>query len=82
METNFYYFKFCLNFIGISTNDSYKLTSEKSSSIQNLNEQKLQKLQADLKRYQMRMDNEGFRKSASPDVQQKHAKKVGIIYTI
>lgn len=50
--------------------------------MQNLNEQKLQKLQADLKRYQMRMDNEGFRKSASPDVQQKHAKKVGIIYTI
>ncbi|XP_061395944.1 valine--tRNA ligase [Musca vetustissima] len=63
---------------GISTNDLYKPPkgADKSASSQNLNEQKLQKLQADLKRYQMRMENEGFRKSASQEVQQKHAEKI------
>uniref|UniRef100_A0A1I8PSQ2 Valine--tRNA ligase n=1 Tax=Stomoxys calcitrans TaxID=35570 RepID=A0A1I8PSQ2_STOCA len=61
---------------GISTNDSYKPSLGKSSSAHDINEQKLQKLEADLKRYRMRMDNEGFRKSASQEVQQKHAEKI------
>ncbi|XP_075162378.1 valyl-tRNA synthetase, mitochondrial [Haematobia irritans] len=61
---------------GISTNDSYKIQKDTSASVQNLNEQKLQKLQTDLQRYRMRMENEGFRRSASQDVQQKHAEKI------
>ncbi|KNC25702.1 hypothetical protein FF38_12885 [Lucilia cuprina] len=61
---------------GISTNDLYKPKEEKSKLANNLNEQKLQKLEAELKRYQMRMENEGFRRSASAEVQEKHAQKI------
>lgn len=63
-------------FSGITTNDLYKPKPEKSGLVNNINEQKLQKLEAELKRYQLRMENEGFRKSASAEVQEKHAQKV------
>lgn len=66
------------DFSGISTNDLYKQEEEKTNLVVNINEKKLQKLESELKRYQMRMENEGFRKSATPEVQEKHAQKVRI----
>lgn len=44
--------------------------------VENINEQKLQKLQAEILRYRERLDNEGFRRSAKPQVQQQHEDKV------
>lgn len=41
-----------------------------------MNLQKLEKLEKDLERYQTRWQNEGFRKSAKPQIQQQHFEKV------
>ncbi|KAM7357952.1 valyl-tRNA synthetase, mitochondrial isoform 2-T2 [Cochliomyia hominivorax] len=61
---------------GISTNDLYKPEVKKSEVMSNINEKKLKKLEAELKRYQMRIQNKGFRKLASLKVQEKHAQKI------
>ena len=72
---------FCFCFSGVSTNDLYKPKEEKKTNlVVNINEKKLQKLEAELKRYQLRMENEGFRKSATTEVQEKHAQKVRRLY--
>lgn len=57
---------------GISSQDA-SLQIKKSSS---LNEKKLLKLQEDLEKMKKVVENDGYKKSASPQIQQKHLKKV------
>lgn len=60
--------------IVITTNDQQ--LNNGGLKVHNFNEQKLQKLEEEILRYRERLNNEGFRKSAKPHIQQQHLEKV------
>uniref|UniRef100_A0A1A9WPX6 valine--tRNA ligase n=1 Tax=Glossina brevipalpis TaxID=37001 RepID=A0A1A9WPX6_9MUSC len=61
---------------GIVTNELYAEEKKIAAPKENINNQKLSKLEKELERYSTRWEDEGFRKSASSRVQQKHFQKI------
>lgn len=69
------FFNYKILFISAIATNNQEI-NHRDLGIKTLNEQKLLKLEQEIGRYRERMDNESFRKSAKPQVQQQHMEKV------
>ncbi|XP_017490043.1 PREDICTED: valine--tRNA ligase isoform X1 [Rhagoletis zephyria] len=61
---------------GLQVNAIYEKTRQEQSPISDLNHKKLARLQTELERYRMRINDEGFQRSASEQVQKRHNQKI------
>lgn len=65
-------------FSGLQVNRIYEQTPKEVKPVNELNQKKLDRLRAELERYRMRINDEGFLRSASEQVQKRHNQKVFI----
>ncbi|XP_004527056.1 valine--tRNA ligase isoform X1 [Ceratitis capitata] len=61
---------------GLQVNKTYEQMREQVKPVSELNQKKLDRLQAELERYRMRVNDEGFLRSASDAVQKRHNQKI------
>uniref|UniRef100_A0A034WE02 valine--tRNA ligase n=1 Tax=Bactrocera dorsalis TaxID=27457 RepID=A0A034WE02_BACDO len=61
---------------GLQVNRVYEQTRKVVKPSHELNQKKLDRLQAELERYRMRINDEGFLRSASEQVQKRHNQKI------
>ncbi|XP_037932617.1 probable valine--tRNA ligase, cytoplasmic [Teleopsis dalmanni] len=73
---NFYSTGGHLCVFGLTVNETYQAQTDKLEFGMEINKRKLEKLQAELQRYRLRVNNEGFMKSASKKVQEKSLEKI------
>lgn len=68
--------------LGLQVNRIYEQTRKVVKPVHELNQKKLDHLQAELERYRMRINDEGFLRSASEQVQKRHNQKVFMCVSI
>ncbi|XP_067643636.1 valine--tRNA ligase [Eurosta solidaginis] len=61
---------------GLQVNEIYEKKGQELPAVSDVNQKKLERLQAEVERYRTRLNDEGFRRSASEQVQQRHNQKI------